>query len=389
MHQITASATSSLTEDGESRPRYRADVDGLRAVAILAVVLFHAHVPMFTGGFVGVDIFFVISGFLIGGIVFRDVERERYSFATFYARRAKRILPALIAMSLVVTAIAVVLLQPNELADFAKADAAALVGSANIRFWALEHYFHSDWQTNPLVMTWSLGVEEQFYLFLPPLMLLVHRFTPRLMGLVILGLSLLSLALSVHWTKSAPNAAFYLLPGRAWELGVGVLVALWQERTRGRMRRRVAQRLSLIAMAAMLAPIALFDEHTRFPGFAALLPVLGTAALIMTEPGTINRVLLASPPMRFIGLVSYSWYLWHWPLMVFAPIALGHPLSPAMTAWVVAFSFVVAVASWRFVEMPFRRPTTLPNPKLLLRYGAALLVGLGIEGACLTAVAVA
>jgi peptidoglycan/LPS O-acetylase OafA/YrhL len=385
MHQRTASTTSSLTEDGESRPRYRADVDGLRAVAILAVVLFHAHAPMFGGGFVGVDIFFVISGFLIGGIVFRDVDRERFSFATFYARRAKRILPALIAMSLAVTAIAVVLLRPDELADFAKADAAALVGSANIRFWALEHYFHSDWQTNPLVMTWSLGVEEQFYLFLPPLMLLVHRLAPRSMALVILGLSLLSFALSVHWTKSAPNAAFYLLPGRAWELGVGVLVALWQERTRNRMRRPVAQILSLIATLAMLAPIVLFDEHTRFPGFAAMLPVLGTAVLIATEPSTINRAVLASPPMRFIGLISYSWYLWHWPLMVFAAIALGQPLSPAMTAWVVALSFVVGVASWRFVEMPFRQPTTMPNSRLLRRYGAALLLGLGIEGVCLTA----
>jgi peptidoglycan/LPS O-acetylase OafA/YrhL len=389
MHQITASSPVKITEDGESRPRYRADVDGLRAVAIIAVVLYHATVPFFGGGYVGVDVFFVISGFLIGGIVFRDVSSGRFTFATFYARRAKRIVPALLGMSLVFSGVALALLPPDQLAAFAKSNASALVGAANVRFWMLAHYFGMQWHQDQLVMTWSLGVEEQFYLFLPPLMLAVHRFAPRRLVAVIVILSALSLALSVRLTTGQPTAAFYLLPGRAWELGAGVLMALWLEQVRRRVARRPAEVLSVLAAVAVLAPIALYDEETPFPGLAAALPVFGTAALIFTEPSTINRVVLASPPMRFIGLVSYSWYLWHWPTIAFARIALGRELSPILMALAVAASFAAAVISWRFIETPFRRPSRLPNPRLLLRYAAALGASLGVAGACYTVAAYA
>lgn len=389
MHQITTSSPARLTEDGESRPRYRADVDGLRAVAIIAVVLYHATVPFFGGGYVGVDVFFVISGFLIGGIVFRDVSSGRFTFATFYARRAKRIVPALLGMSLVFSGVALTVLPPDQLAAFAKSNASALVGAANVRFWVLAHYFGMQWDQDQLVMTWSLGVEEQFYLFLPPLMLAVHRFAPRRLVAIIVTLSALSLALSVRLTMGQPTAAFYLLPGRAWELGAGVLMALWLERARGRIARRPAEVLSIIAAVAVLAPIALYNEQTPFPGFAAMLPVFGTAALIFTEPSTINRVVLASPPMRFIGLVSYSWYLWHWPTIAFARIALGRELSPILMALAVAASFAAAVISWRFIETPLRRPSKLPNPRLLLRYAAALGASLGVAGACYTVAAYA
>ena len=365
-----------LTSDGESRPRYRPDVDGLRAIAILAVVLYHVHVPGFGGGFVGVDIFFVISGFLIGGIVFREVDAGRYSFATFYARRAKRILPALLGMTFVVSLLAIALFDSDQLRAFARSDATALLGSSNVHYWAQAHYFDLDWQLEPLVMTWSLGVEEQFYLFLPPLMLLLHRISPRAIAPVVALLSVLSLALSVQLVKSQPSAAFYLLPGRAWELGVGVLVALWQERRRAPPGRRLADPISLGALLAIVAAIALFDDDTRFPGLAALLPVVGTAVLIVTAPSWLNRSILATRPMRFIGLVSYSWYLWHWPPIALATIYLGHLPSPPLLALIAVASLGAAILSWRFVETPFRRPSQLPNPRLLARYALALSLGL-------------
>jgi peptidoglycan/LPS O-acetylase OafA/YrhL len=382
MHQVSTAATVRLTEDGESRPRYRADVDGLRAVAIIAVVAYHAGVPLFGGGYVGVDIFFVISGFLIGGIVFRGVSGDRFTFATFYTRRAKRIVPALIGISLFFSAVAVALLPPAQLAAFAKSNASALVGAANIRFWVLSHYFGMQWDQDQLVMTWSLGVEEQFYLFLPPLMLLVQRFAPTRMMAIIATLCVLSLALSVRLTMGQPTTAFYLLPGRAWELGVGVMVALMHERGRGRILGAPAQAASLIAVAAIVASILFYDEQTPFPGIAAALPVVATAMLIMAEPSMINRRLLASPPMRFVGLVSYSWYLWHWPTIAFTRIALGRNLPPTVMAIAVAASFGAAVLSWRFIETPFRRPTTLPNARLLWRYAGAIAVCLGVAGAC-------
>ena len=370
------------TSDGESRPRYRPDVDGLRAIAILAVVLYHVHVPGFGGGFVGVDIFFVISGFLIGGIVFREVDAGRYSFATFYARRAKRILPALLGMTFVVSLLAIALFDSDQLRAFAQSDATALLGSSNVHYWAQAHYFDLDWRLEPLVMTWSLGVEEQFYLFLPPLMLLLHRISPRAIAPVVALLSVLSLALSVQLVKSQPSAAFYLLPGRAWELGVGVLVALWQEHRRAPPGRRLADPISLGALLAIAAAIALFDDETGFPGLAALLPVVGTAVLIVTAPSWLNRSILATRPMRFIGLVSYSWYLWHWPPLVLARHALGREPKPVEYAALVLASFAVACASWRFIEMPFRRRTTIANVELLKRYGIALLASLGMAGAC-------
>lgn len=368
--------------DAESRPRYRADVDGLRAIAILSVVLYHARLPLFDGGFVGVDVFFVISGYLIGGIVYRDVSRGRYSFGTFYVRRARRILPALLAMMLATAALALALLPPDDLRSFAKSAAAALFGSANIRFWALTHYFGIDWRQDPLVMTWSLGVEEQFYLFLPPLMLVLHRFAPRSIVPAIALLSFASMALSVRLTETQPSAAFYLLPGRAWELGIGVLAALWQEHRRGAIGRRMAEPVGAAGLAAVLLAIVTFEERTHFPGIAALLPTLGTAALIVAEPGWINRTLLAATPMRFVGLISYSWYLWHWPVMVFTRVAVGSELSAATVALVVLVSFAAAVLSWRFVEQPFRRRSAAPNGRVLLRYAAALLGCLMVARIC-------
>jgi peptidoglycan/LPS O-acetylase OafA/YrhL len=361
------------------RQGYRADIDGLRAIAILAVILYHIGLPYFRGGFVGVDIFFVISGFLIGGIVHREITARQFSFATFYVRRAKRILPALLVMILVVVTMTAVFF-PSMVRSLAPSQASALVGASNLHFWFLTHYSNMHWQDDPLVMTWSLGVEEQFYLLLPPLMLMLHRFLPDSMMVTVALLSIGSFAISVLLTALMPTAAFYLLPGRAWELGVGVLGALWRERHPARLGTATAHGLGVAGVAAIALSIAGFDDDTPFPGFAATVPVIGTVALILAEGGVVGTMVLASPPARLIGMLSYSWYLWHWPFIAFARFLTGRePASPILIG-IAASSFVIAFLSWRFVETPFRKPSQLPNRRLLLRYAAAILACLAIVG---------
>ncbi|WP_454883795.1 acyltransferase family protein [Sphingomonas oryzagri] len=361
------------------RQGYRADIDGLRAIAILAVILYHIGLPYFRGGFVGVDIFFVISGYLIGGIVHREIAARQFSFAAFYVRRAKRILPALLVMILIVVTLTAALF-PSMVRSLAPSQASALVGVSNLHFWFLTHYSDMDWHADPLVMTWSLGVEEQFYLLLPPLMLLLHRFLPGSMLFTVALLSAGSLGISVLLTALMPTAAFYLLPGRAWELGAGVLSALWKERHPARFGAITAHGLGFAGVVAIALAIAAFDDDTPFPGIAAALPVLGTVALILAEGGLVGTTVLASPPARLIGMLSYSWYLWHWPFIAFARFSAGgEPASPILIG-IAASSFVIAFLSWRFVETPFRKPSRLSNRMLLLRYAAAILVCLAVVG---------
>ena len=210
--------------------RYRPDIDGLRAVAVIAVVLFHADAWPLRSGYAGVDIFFVISGTLIGGIIYRDAEAGRFSFAGFYARRARRILPALFVVVTVSQALGLLLLDPAELHRLGISAGSALAAVSNLRFWLATGYFSPDARNDPMLMTWSLGVEEQFYLFFPFVLLGLRRLGARWTLPVLLALSVASLAASILATARAPTMAFYLLPTRAWELGTGALLAIWQAR---------------------------------------------------------------------------------------------------------------------------------------------------------------
>ena len=348
--------------DPARRVAHRADIDGLRAIAVAIVVGFHCGIPWLPGGFVGVDVFFVISGFLIGGILYDEAVTGRFSYATFYARRIRRIAPALVAVIAATTLIALAFLSPQELKNFSNDAIGALLSVPNIVFLKTTNYFAGNADLNPLLMTWSLGVEEQFYLFYPPLLLLLLRWKSKLLPAVAL-LTLASFALNVWSTETHPALAFYALPPRAWELGVGVFLAIWQSQHRppeGAPKTPstgvfIARQVLAAAGIAMIAGSALlFDNTLAFPGTAALLPVLGSL-LVIANDGPVNRFLLGSRPLVFVGLISYSWYLWHWPLLSFARVASDFPLTWRQGVVISTLSFVIAVFSYRHIETPFRR----------------------------------
>lgn len=353
---------------------HRRDIDGLRALAITPVVAFHYGVPGFGGGYVGVDIFFVISGFLIGGIILREVAEGTFTYANFYARRARRILPALLVVLTATSIFAACVLSPRELQLFGKLATASVVGLSNIAIWSEISYFAPSAELNPLLMTWSLGVEEQFYVIAPLALILLQRFGRRVLAIGLACVCLGSLALSWWGTRHYPQIAFYSLPTRAWELAIGVLLAFGE---RHAWRRHLPMSLQAVTSWAGLALLAYaicaMDDSTPFPGLAALVPAIGTVLLIASPDSWINRRLLGLPLLVGIGLISYSWYLWHWPIVSFAHVVKGDELAWTENAMLMVLSVVLAFASWRFVERPLRRSRTA-QPVVLARY-AALVVG--------------
>ena len=381
MFLVTARPFRDAARDAASSPvpDYRGDIDGLRAVAVIAVVAFHAGVPGASGGFAGVDVFFVISGFLLGGIVFREVAERRFSFASFYVRRARRIVPALVATGALTLALGVLLLGPGECTRLAISIGAALLGVSNLWFLHTTDYFVQDAWLQPFLMTWSLGIEEQFYVLLPILLLLVHRLGGQPLRWI-LALLAGSLLLSLATTALRPVESFYLLPTRAWELGIGVALAVAQALSFV-LPHRVQRSAAPLAAAVLLGTFALLDENVRFPGYAALLPTLASALLIATPTSVINRRLLANRPAISIGLVSYSWYLLHWPLLALLRICAAAAVPIWLTAAVGFGSIVPAYGMWRWVERPFRRPSVQRTPALtLMRYGGTMLGCLAVLG---------
>ncbi|WP_188065879.1 acyltransferase family protein [Sphingobium sp. KCTC 72723] len=332
--------------------RYRRDIDGLRAFAILPVLLFHAHVPGFSGGYVGVDIFFVISGYLITGIIAREVDQGRFSILRFYERRFRRIMPALALMMLAVLAASAWLYLPGDLASVPKSALAATFFVSNLWFFTDTGYFAGGADVKPLLHTWSLAVEEQYYIGFPILLMLLVRACPRWRNLVVASIAILSISLSVFMQRDTSGFAFYLLPTRAWELLAGALLALGCVPA---IRQRWAREaIAWAGMAAIALAVACYDRDTLFPGIAALAPVLGAAALIHAAPCTSAGRLLGWRPLVGVGLISYSLYLWHWPLIVFTEYATDLPLAGATRIAVMAASLIAATLSWRFVERPFR-----------------------------------
>lgn len=351
-------------------PGYRRDIDGLRALAILPVLLYHAHVPGLSGGYVGVDIFFVISGYLITGIIAREIDAGQFSLVRFYERRARRILPALLVMLAAVLAAASWLYLPGDFAGVPRSALMALLFLANVWFFLNTGYFAGGADTMPLLHCWSLAVEEQFYIGFPLLLWLVGRFLPRRRVMVIAGAALASLAWA--WAKQADTDgfAFYLLPTRAWELFAGALLAVGAvpELRRWALREAAALAgLGLIAFAVLT-----YDKTTVFPGLAALPPVLGAALLIHAAPGTLAGRLLSNRVPVGIGLISYSLYLWHWPLIVFTEYARDMPLAGVWQWGVIAAAFALAWASWRFIEQPFRSSTRFDRRRIFVWSGAGM-----------------
>ena len=342
---------------------YRPDIDGLRAVAVLSVILYHLGVVIPASGFAGVDVFFVISGYLIGGIVLRARAAGTFTYRAFYARRARRILPALCAVIVVCIPVAWVVMTPHQLRYFGGGVVATLLFVSNIWFFDRIDYFNPDAELDPLLHTWSLGVEEQFYLIFPVLVALVARRWRRAFLPVLGVLFAASLTLALTQSDTFPTQAFYLLQYRFWELLAGVLAYALQDRARAVAGQTACGWLATAGLVLVLAGLAMIPAGGGWPGETTLVPVLGATLVVMFGSGpSVAQAVLASPPLRGIGLISYSAYLIHNPLLGFLELS-GHPVSglPA-TLGVVALILVLSALSWRFVEQPFRQPGPLPRP---------------------------
>lgn len=361
---------------------YRRDIDGLRALAILPVLAYHAHIPGFSGGFVGVDIFFVISGFLITGIIAREIDEQRFSLIAFYERRARRILPALFAMMAVVLVAGSVLYLPGDFAGLPPSALATLLFVSNVWFFSQTSYFAADAETLPLLHCWSLAVEEQFYIGFPLLLWLIARYAPGRRVAGIAGVALVSFAWAVWKQGDADGFAFFMLPPRAWELFAGALLAVGaapQVRT-GAWR----EALALAGLALLAFGVFGYGPQTVFPGVTALAPVLGTALLIHCAPGTLSGRLLSRPLPVGIGLISYSLYLWHWPLIVFTEYARDEKIAGLWQPAVIAAAFALAYLSWRFIERPFRARQRFDRKRIFVASGAGMATLAAAAGALMS-----
>ncbi len=333
--------------------QYRREIDGLRALAVVPVVLFHAGFSSFSGGFVGVDIFFVISGYLITSILIAENEQDRFSIINFYERRARRILPALFFVMACCLPFALMWMLPDGLVEFGRSLIAVTFFVSNFLFWQESGYFAAAAEEKPLLHTWSLAVEEQYYLLFPLLVLMLWPLGRRWFSIVLVVGVLASLGLAEYGWRNKPSANFYLAPFRTWELLIGSLIAVYLSRNSAPAALR--DTMSIIGVAMILFSIVWFDAKTPFPSLWALLPVLGTGLLILfTWPETLVGRFFSTPPLVGVGLISYSVYLWHQPLFAFARIhSIDHP-SAALFLVLSALSVLLAWLSWRYVEAPFR-----------------------------------
>ncbi|WP_282348528.1 acyltransferase family protein [Pseudomonas sp. PS01301] len=373
-----------MTTSSDAALKYRPEIDGLRSLAVLPVILFHAGFSLFSGGFVGVDVFFVISGYLITSIILAEMTKGDFSLLRFYERRARRILPALFVMLLVCLPMAWMWLDPPDLKAFSKSLAAVPLFSSNLLFWRESGYFDAAAEMKPLLHTWTLAVEEQYYLLFPLLLMAGWRLGRRTVVAILAVLALASLALAEHGARQESVAAFYLLHARAWELLVGSFIAFYlARRPRSTASSWHAQAGSLLGVAMIGYGVLAFDHATAFPGFNALLPTVGAGLVILfAHPGNPVGRVLASRPLVGIGLISYSAYLWHQPLFAFARNNSLVAPTPTTMLGLSGLSLVLAWLSWRFVERAFRDRRHVPAARLW-RYSASaslLFVALGITG---------
>ena len=376
---------------------YRPDIDGLRAVAVLAVMAFHLQIRFALGGFTGVDVFFVISGYLISSILLVELDTGRFSIRAFYVRRIRRIYPALVAAMLGTTVFAVIICMPAELRDYARTLIGASLSASNLYLGLHSSYFDPLSLSRPALQTWSLGVEEQFYILFPPLLWLLWKRLPHRLPLVLGVLAALSFAASIVGALRTPSLAFFMPWTRACELLLGALLALGVfPRVHSRAVRGLAATLGALLL---LFSFLLLNGAVPFPGLAALAPCGGTALLIWSgqaikrnstalPPLTWVGRILATRPFVFVGLISYSLYLWHWPVIVFQGLSTWGDGLPhrAMKAILVAISLVLATLSWRFVEVPFRDGALRLKGRGAFVFAAAasaLLVTLGVTALAL------
>lgn len=367
--------TSAGLGAADAAKNYRPDIDGLRAIAVLSVLMFHFNFPQTPGGFVGVDVFFVISGYLITRIIFGEIEEERFTLSGFYARRIRRILPALLVMVLATLVAAYWLISPGSYVSLAESAVAAVASFANLYFLTHTDYFDAASHSMPLLHTWSLSVEEQFYLAWPLILLLPFWRGDRKATFFIVALiTVVGFIVCVAVTFDDQKLAFYLPFTRAWELSLGGALVFLPPIT----NRLHAECARFLGLALIIGAVVLFPSDTPFPGWRAAIPVIGSALII--TPSTVQTFgsrLLSTAPFVFVGKISYSLYLWHWPVSVYWLTYTQEVFSGTDLLIAVSLSFVLAWLSWRFVERPFRRPTKLVS-RTLIRGAVAVITISGV-----------
>ncbi len=380
--------TLSSHDSGGQGMKYRREIDGLRAIAVLPVMLFHAEIRGFSGGFIGVDVFFVISGYLITSLLRKDLDAGRFSLSHFYERRILRIFPALLLVVLSCIPFAWAWLPAPAMRDFAESLVAVALFGSNVLFWKETGYFEAAADLKPLLHTWSLAVEEQYYVVFPLLLMLLWRFGRQYVMLALVALAVSSFGISEWGVRHHPTAAYFLLPARGWELlvGAGLAMSGWrfhEADAADKWRTTLADLGTTAGLGLIAWSVATLHRDSPFPGVAALAPTIGTALIIACAgPRTLTGRLLGSAPLVGLGLISYSAYLWHQPVLAFARHrSIAEPTVPFRLA-LLAASLVLAGLSWRLVEQPVRQSLRLPPVRLFFTAAASLLllVGLGSLG---------
>jgi peptidoglycan/LPS O-acetylase OafA/YrhL len=360
---------------------HRLDIDGLRALAVIPVIFFHVGFTKFVGGFVGVDVFFVISGYLITRIINRELQQGRFSLAEFYRRRVLRIFPALFAMFAVTTIIASFFLLPLELVRYCESLISAAGFGSNIYFnFQPSGYFNGESATKGLLHTWSLSVEEQFYLFWPVILAVAHAKSFNRVRQISIFIIAISFAYSVWLVSTGSTSGFFLIPSRAWELMIGALIAVIPAaRNENRWLREI---LSVSGILAILYCVRRYTSGTDFPGLAALAPCLGAAAIIYAGgSGTsLGAKFLSLRPIVFIGKISFSLYLWHWPVIFFVEVGLMRQQTLPIQLGEIFASLVLGYVSWRYVEQPFRTGVPGTSTKKVLSSAVVLMAITSVVG---------
>ncbi|MBF0445980.1 MAG: acyltransferase, partial [Magnetococcales bacterium] len=368
--------------------KYRREIDGLRAIAVIPVILFHGGFKAFEGGFVGVDVFFVISGYLITSIILSDMNKEKFSIVTFYERRSRRILPALFFVMLCSLPFAWLWLTPNHLKDFSQSLIAIAVFSSNILFLMEAGYFGTASELKPMLHIWSLSVEEQYYILFPLFLMALWKLRKRWIFASLMVVAIVSLALAQWGAYNEAYATFFLLPTRGWELAIGGFIALYLLYKEEQYKfitsnKATCEFLSLLGLTLVFYSIFAFSKSTPFPSLYALIPTIGAALIILfATSDTISGRLLSTEAMVSIGLISYSIYLWHQPLFAFARHrSLSEP-STALLLALSVLSIVLAYFSWRYVEMPFRDKKAIDRNKIFsfAIIGSVIFAATGLAG---------
>jgi peptidoglycan/LPS O-acetylase OafA/YrhL len=364
--------------------RYRREIDGLRAVAVIPVILFHAGLSCLPGGYVGVDVFFVISGYLISNIIMQELDAGRFSIIEFYERRARRILPALFFVLTTCLIPAWFWLLPHDYKSFSQSLVAVCLFASNILFWKTSNYFSGSAEMKPLLHTWSLAVEEQFYIFFPLLLMLLWKLRKQSVTTALAAVGAASLLAASYGSANNPTSAFYLLPTRGWELVIGALLA--RQLNKGKLTQQpkwVNELTSLGGFLLLSYSILFFDKNTPTPSFLTLIPTVGAALIIYgsTHETLVGR-LLGSRPFVSIGLISYSAYLWHQPIFSFARHQSINKPSGFVFALLIFTTFAAAYLTWKFVEAPFRKKDKFSRNYIFTAsiIGGALFGTIGLGG---------